>query len=306
MIIDIKRVLVSTDFTETSNYAVEKGCRIASLFNAELFLIHIFESSPYKLVTPDDNPNSNEKVVLQKNVMDRFEKMGKDITERYQIDVNTLLGETKVVKVITDAVKDNAIDLIVMGTNGASGVKEFLIGSNAQNVVNAAPCPVVTIKAAPVNQGFDTIVMPVQSWNSSLEKLDYVSSIAGKFKSLVHILGIMENNKKEEVDKVLSLVDSAEKYLQDAGIACVKEISTSQVPANEILLYSQKIKADLIMVMAGHESHMGTVIPFVFAKHIINHSEIPVMSIKPLMYHSEKVSFHLQPVHRSDNIRRNY
>ncbi len=298
MIINIKRILVLTDFSESSNHAIEKACRIASLFGADLYLIHVLEGSPYKLVKAD---GSKEKVVMQKYVMDKLEKLAKTITEKYHITVNTLLGENKVIEVIDDSVKDNKIDLIVMGTKGAGGIKEVLIGSNSQKVVNGAVCPVITIKNAPVDFDFSNIVLPLESWNNSLEKLDYVSSFAVNYKSKVHLLGIIESKKKADMRKVLTLLNNAETYLRARNIPYERKIMASDNLAKDTLEYATEIKANLIMVLSERESRMGSVMPNTFSKHIINHSEIPVMSIRPAMYHAEKVSFHKEPVHRTEH-----
>jgi nucleotide-binding universal stress UspA family protein len=290
MKIDFKRILVPIDFSETSNYAIEKAARMADKFKAELYIIHVLESSPYKMVPSEESPGSKQKVVLQKNIMDRFEKITNRLTETYNISVNTLLGEEKVLEGIEDAIKDNNIDLVVMGTHGATGIREFLIGSNAQNIVNKSACPVMTFKMPPGEKGFKTIVMPIEKWNSSIEKLDYVTSIAEKYQSHIHLLGVMNSDKKPEMKKVLTLVESAEKYLKEAKIDCTRKVITSQHVAKETLQYAREIDADLILVMTEHESNLGNALPFVFARHIINHSEIPVMSIKPLMYQAVKIS----------------
>lgn len=295
MVINIKRILVPTDFSETSNFAIEKACRVASLFGAELYIIHVLEASPYKLIKSDANPK--EKIVLQKYVMDKLENLVKDITEKYHITVSTLIGEAKVAEVVDDAVKDNKIDLIVMGTKGASGIKEVVMGSNAQKIVNGAPCPVITIKNAPGNFDFSNIVLPIEIWNNSIEKLDYVTSFAKNYKSTVHLLGIIESRKRPDMRRVLTLLNEAEAYLKTNNIPSVRKIIASQNVAKETMEYAVEIKANLVMVLTERESRIGGVLSGMFAKSIINHSEIPVMSIKPAMYRAAKVSFKKQPVH---------
>ncbi len=295
MKVEIKRILVPTDFSETSNYAVTKACRMASRLSAKLYIIHVLESSPYKLVQSDENPK--EKVVYQKNIMDRLEKLSTSISEEYNIEVSTLIGEAKVTDAIEEAIRDNKIDLIVMGTSGASGMREFLIGSNAQRIVNLASCPVITFRVPPGEMGFKTIVLPVEGWNSSIEKLDYVTEIAKLYNSQVHLLGIIESRKKADMRQVLVLLNEAEKYLKEAGISFLRKIIASDQVAKETLAYAEEIKADLIMVMTEHESKLQTALAGIVAKHIANHSEIPVMSIKPAMYHTEKVSIKPNPVH---------
>jgi nucleotide-binding universal stress UspA family protein len=296
---DFKRILVPTDFSETSYHALEEAGRFASKFDAELYIIHVMEKPPYELVVSEDDPK--EKIVYQKYIMDKMEKLAKSVTEKHKVEVNTLIGEAKLVQVVDEAIRDNNIDVIVMGTHGASGIKEFLIGSNSQNITNGAACPVVTIKEASEIRGLNSIVIPVESWNSTLEKLDYVSTLALKYNSKVYILGIMANSKKKETDKVNELVSSAEKYLKEANIPCETKMITGHAVAKETLKYAQEIKTDLIMVMTEHESRLGKGFSPDFVKHIINHSDIAVMSIKPAMYHKEKVSIHKDPVHRSEH-----
>jgi len=299
MIFNIQRILVPTDFSETSIYAIENASRLASTLNAKLYVIHVLEGSPYKLVKSEENPK--EKVVYQKKIMDKLEKLSKSISDQYHIEVNTLLGEAKVVEVIEEAVKENNIDVIMMGTSGASGIREFLIGSNAQRVVKHSHCPVITFRMRPGDIGIQTIVLPVESWNNSMEKLDYVTSIARAYNSTIHLLGIIESRKRAEMRKVLVLLNSAEEYLKAANIPSVRKIIASQHVAKEAILYAEEIKASMIMVMTEHESRLDNVIPGVFATHIANHSEIPVMSIKPAMYHAEKVSIQGGPVHYREN-----
>lgn len=286
MKIEIKRILVPTDFSETSIYAIENASRLAAKLNAKLYIMHVLEQSPYKLVQSDENPR--EKVVYQKIIMDKLEKLSL-AAEEYKIEVSTLLGEMKVVTTIEEAVKENKIDLIFMGTHGADGMKEYLIGSNAQHIINNSVCPVITVKKQPENAAIKTIVLPLESWSSSLEKLDYLIEIAKAYQSKVHLLGVFESRKKPEIRKVFELLDSAEKILYEANIPFVRKIIRSHNVANETLNYANEIKADLVAVLTEHESILGSIIPGVLAKHVANHSEIPVMSIKPSMYHSEHV-----------------
>ncbi len=294
MKIEIKRILVPTDFSETSIYAIENASRLAFKLHAKLYIMHVLEESPYKLVRSEENPR--EKVVYQKIIMDKLEKLSQ-AAEEYKIEVSTLLGEKKVVKTIEEAVKENKIDLIIMGTHGAGGMKEFLIGSNAQHIINDSVCPVITFKKQSENIDMHTIILPLESWSSSLEKLDYLIEIAKAYQSQVHLLGIIESRKKPEMRKVLVLLDSAEKILTEAKIPFVRKVITSHDVANETLIYAKEIKADLIAVLTEHESVLGSLIPGVLARHVANHSEIPVMSIKPSMYHSDHVNIQKGWVH---------
>jgi nucleotide-binding universal stress UspA family protein len=184
-----------------------------------------------------------------------------------------------------------------MGTKGASGVREFLIGSNAQRVINRSACPVITFRIPPSEFGFKTVVLPVEEWNNSIEKLDYVNILAKLYNSDIHLLGIIESNKFAHMKRVLEYLNSAEEYLKQAGISFTRRIIASQQIAKETLSYAEEIKANLIMVMTEHESRLANVLPGVLARNIVNHSNIPVMSIKPALYNTAKVHLHETPVH---------
>src|SRR6185369_5620641 len=83
------------------------------------------------------------------------------------IKVSFILDHGEVNHTITRHIKKNKIDLIVMGTHGASGIREFFIGSNAEKIVRYASVPVITVKQQIKNKvkniAFATDLSPIPS-----------------------------------------------------------------------------------------------------------------------------------------------
>lgn len=145
--IQIKQILLPTDFSECSAEATKYACSLAEQFQAELHLLHVVEqlgSTISEAVTEmasafEDYLEVAEAKALSKlgQVLDPAWVKGKKVT------LGTRVGSPFVN--IIEYAKEHQIDLIVIGTHGRTGLSHVLIGSVAERVVRMAPCPVLTV-----------------------------------------------------------------------------------------------------------------------------------------------------------------
>ena len=284
----ISRILVPTDFSETGKLAVEHAAYMAQLYNAELFLVHLIE-------VPVLLPNVYEASVMmhdiddvEKTVSEQIEAMSLKIMNKYDIKVKSIVETGYVASGISEIAKNMKCDIIVMGTHGASGFEEYFIGSNAQKTINQAPCPVITIQTHATQKGFRNIVMPIDNTDHSRQKVDHVIDLASKYISVVHILGLL--NIDEDENKFNIKLDAIEKAIKKAGLPYERKIVKGRNIAIEAMKYSEAVKADLIVIMTDHESHLNEMLMGALAKQIVNHSLIPVMSIRPVEGNYESVN----------------
>lgn len=138
--ISLKRILVPTDFSETSEAAVKYGMALARVFKAQLYLLHVPEPGeaagvehPIGLADITQNPAGEQLSTLLTD-----EEMAELRPER-------VMRNGKPSNEIVRYAQENDIDLIVMGTHGREGVARVMIGSVAEMVVRRAPCPVLTV-----------------------------------------------------------------------------------------------------------------------------------------------------------------
>lgn len=142
----LARILVPTDFSDTSAAALKYGIALADTFGARLHLLHVLDSAveqqwevkmsmlAHREIEAEAVQRSNEELAL---LLTRPER------ERYRAALVTERGSPAAA--IVRYARSQDIDLIVMGTHGRGPVAHLLIGSVAENVVRSAPCPVLTV-----------------------------------------------------------------------------------------------------------------------------------------------------------------
>jgi len=143
---DFKKIIFSTDFSESSQFALPYAVDMALKYHAQLTLVHVIEP----IVTPVDfawgtyNYPDIEKQV-NTYAEDSLKKVVEEsIPDNVTTDVVLLFG--KPWREIVTYAKENSVDLIVIPTHGLSGLSHAIYGSTAEKVIRKAPCPVLTIR----------------------------------------------------------------------------------------------------------------------------------------------------------------
>jgi len=280
----INQILIPMDFSETGLLAMEHGAFMARLFKANLYLLHVLEPVPFSfsLVGSDLIDRSTLESEMENNITNNLNLLAKKVAEKNDIQVIPLIARGRIVRAIEDASKEHKIDVIVMGTHGAKGFEEYFIGSNAHKTVTVSPCPVITIQTHTQHPGFNKIVMPIDNSLHSRQKVDTVIKIAKQYEASIHLLGLINMNEDINENKFNIKIDSVEKAIKNAKLPYVKKIVKGENIAVEVMKYSDEINADLIVIMTEHESNLTGMFLGGFAKQIVNHSRIPVMSIRPI------------------------
>jgi nucleotide-binding universal stress UspA family protein len=145
--VEIKKILVPTDFSETSRYAFQYAIEFAKSFGAELEIVHvIFDESQIVAFYLPQVTFQNLDQELEESAKKQMEQFIDAYPELKSIPHNVkLLKGTAFIEIINEA-KEYKADLIIIGTHGRTGLEHVLFGSTAEKVVRKAPCPVLTIK----------------------------------------------------------------------------------------------------------------------------------------------------------------
>lgn len=142
----IKKILFPTDFSKSSDYALQYAISIATAFKAKLYILHVIEGAhreDYFLVLTLTSEEIEKK--LKEEAQKNLEKLvSKNLSQEIEFETSVKSG-TPFVEIIR-AAKQESIDLIVMSSHGKSGISEILIGSVAERVMRKAPCPVLVVK----------------------------------------------------------------------------------------------------------------------------------------------------------------
>lgn len=141
------RILVPLDGSKLAEAALRHALPLAQQFKSEVILLRVVVS-PYAIVAPDlvlagTDPDLHELTA-------HAERYLKDLAEpliQQGMTVRTVVSEGPVAEVILDHAQSLAVGLITMSTHGRGGVSRWVYGSVAERVLQAAPCPVLLIRA---------------------------------------------------------------------------------------------------------------------------------------------------------------
>ena len=277
----IKKILVPVDFTTTSETAISQASTIAELIKAEIFLIHVIENDYYQFtVVPDIITRAPSVQQVEAAVSVKMNAVIDNIYLSTGITAHAITTSGGIDSEIIEYSKWDRFDLIVMGTHGASGYKEMFAGSNAQRVVTLSDIPVLTMQANTDKIRFQNILLPIDNSLHSREKINIAMEFAAMFGAKIHILGITDADEKVELNKFKIKLESLEKILRAENIRYDTTIEEGDSLALMALNYSENNNCDLIVINTGHESKITGVFLGAFAQQIVNHSKIPVLSIK--------------------------
>jgi nucleotide-binding universal stress UspA family protein len=145
----IKKILVPTDFSEASKESLRYACELADALDASLHIIHV-NQNPYV------SGGLLEVHVLPPDFFEEIDRAtSRDLEALLTAEEKTkyravLLRRTGAAAYeILDYLREQAdFDLVVMATHGRGGAARLMMGSVADKIVRAAPCPVLTIRAA--------------------------------------------------------------------------------------------------------------------------------------------------------------
>lgn len=275
----MNKIIVPVDFSQHSENALRVAAEIARRRDLEIVVVHMMGISDAKIIK--EETDSIEGLFLIKLTKKRFaEFLDKDYLEG--LKVQDVVRNFKVFSEVDDVAKEHGADLIVMGSHGTSGVSEVFVGSNTEKVVRTASVPVLVIKEE-TNFAPKTAVFACDFKTESVEAFIKVS---GMFKALdmkLHLVYINlpgQNYKstaqieKQIVEFIVNL--PAEEKIQPEDITIYADFSVEQGVFN----FASKINADVISIPTHGRSGLAHFFSGSIGEDIVNHSKIPVLTVK--------------------------
>jgi nucleotide-binding universal stress UspA family protein len=145
-VIKLKRILVPTDFSESARHAQTYGGSFAREYDAELLLVHVVETLAVGYAS-DLFPVPMAEVYQEMSGHARAElsRLADESRER-GVKVREVLAQGRPAEEVVRLAREEAVDLIVVGTHGRGVLDKALFGSTTERVVRRAPCPVLVCR----------------------------------------------------------------------------------------------------------------------------------------------------------------
>jgi len=192
------RILVPTDFSRTAERAFRFAAELASKTKGTIILFHVNEKEevPYLDAVEQRNEYQHQ---LETKQLKRLQRLKKKVVSReMNVIVSTIVSQPPVAKNILSFAKQNHVELIIMGTQGVSGLEKTLIGSTTSQVVDKSPIPVLVIPEKYEGKDPKEIVFATNYHCEDRPALSFTLSLAKVLNADVTVLHI---NNIETVEK---------------------------------------------------------------------------------------------------------
>jgi nucleotide-binding universal stress UspA family protein len=267
-----------------ADFAIDHAAGIAKCLDGKVAILHVI--------------NKETKSFLKKEhlgedaINEKLKAIAETVEKKYKVKLDYISKEGSIFSTIADVTKEIGARIVVMGTHGKIGV-QHLVGSFAMKVIESSPVPVIVVQERDFANGYKNIVLPIDETSESKQKVNWAIHIAKIFCSTIHLFGIKYSDvlQMNEVDRNMSQIKN---ILSKSGIKYTDKISADSHSnfGKSINVYSDYIKADLVMIMTNPHQLLPSFMLSPWAEQVIfNSSKTPAMCINPVDLDITYVSF---------------
>jgi nucleotide-binding universal stress UspA family protein len=284
--ISLKNILYATDFSPAAEAALPYVTGLSKQYEATVHAVHFQLPTTYPIVGPEMMPQYIEAAEEQAQVetQDLHEMLA-------SVPHDVSVSEGDLWPTLFDMVRQQNIDLIVIGTKGRTGWGRALLGSVAEEIFRRAPCPVLTVgpqisKDTQRRLEMKEILYATDFSPESLSALPYAVSLAQEHQARLTILHVIT---EEKLVYARNYVEATLRHLRElvppeAKSWCEPNFLVEQGPASEkILDVATALGADLIVLgVRGAAGHMGATTHLfrTTAHRVVTQAECPVLTVR--------------------------
>jgi nucleotide-binding universal stress UspA family protein len=273
----MKRILVPTDFSKHAEYALRVAAQIAKKNNSEIYLLHMLEL-PHQASDAVSSGRAIPQIMYFKdmaiNKLDAL--MESDFLDG--INVSEIIQFEKAFDGIMEISKKNNVDLIVMGSHGASGYEEMFIGSNAEKVVRSSEVPVLVIKNETEEFKADRLVFASDFSDEIKKPFAKLVEFATIFNSHLDLVMINTPNSFKSTAVAEKIMTD---FLEGTNFTNYSTHIYNDVNVEKgILNYSSSVDADLIGMCTHGRTGFSHFFNGSISEDLVNHTVRPVITFK--------------------------
>ncbi len=262
-------ILVPIDFTDQSLLAIGQSYNLARYTDSRIVLLHVYE----------------------KQGDERFEeitKLAKKTQEESGVHTEFMNVRGNIYKEAVRVAEELSATMIIVGLESHMSPGD-IIGQSASKFIRDSPCPVISIRGKEHRDGCENILLPLDLTKETRQKVDNAIEFAKYFGAAIRILGVFSPKDERYENQLHAYSHQVKQYIKSKGVSCTNKTVQSENIAETIVEYGNKIEADLIMIMTKAELSMKEFFVGTTAQKIIDISNIPVLSIRPVkresLYH---------------------
>ncbi|HLV86080.1 MAG TPA: universal stress protein [Candidatus Sulfotelmatobacter sp.] len=282
--ISLKNILFPTDFSQASVAALPFAASLARLYGSTVQVAHVILPEPRHPIVVDRIPAQDD--LVWEDARGRLE----DFIHVQSLDgihCRALLAAGDLAEAIPVFIREHAIDLVIVGTHGRTGVSKMMMGSDAERVYRSASCPVLTVGPRAHNDGWklQRILCPVENTENPGPALRYALSLAEENQAEIIVMQAIplvpwqhrNQMERQAWERLRNLIPA------EAGDWCNPQLMVRwEDPPEAILQTAQEQNADLIVmgVRQARATALSSHMPWPVASEVVSRAPCPVLTIR--------------------------
>jgi nucleotide-binding universal stress UspA family protein len=275
----MKNIIVPTDFSDQATEALKFAVEVAAKSSGQIWLIHVVDlpMSVDPMITTSLYVDDN----LVKDINAKTQKSFDKITAKYAnsgVKIRTSVEYGNTTMAILALIEKKKADLVVMGTKGATGLKEIFIGSNTEKIVRGSKAPVISIPKSSKVKSIKNIVFP-NSLRGENETLTLaVKALQDFFQAKLHIVFVNTPGFfKRDYETLGRLRTYAKRYMfKDYKVHVYNDISEQEGTMN----FATEVGADMIALGTEGRSGIAHLFTGSIAEDLVNHVQCPIWTFR--------------------------
>jgi len=273
----MKKILVPCDFSNTAVQAFRFACEIATVSKGEVFLLNVIElpSMHSSLLVPIQAYEGAFLKEVKSKAHKNFEKMKEKWGKKVKVHFSVEHGS--VTEGVEKFVAKKRVDLVIMGTHGSSGIKEYTVGSNTEKIVRYSKVPVFAVKKTVSLSSLKNIIFPTSLKTVNKNFIASVKTLQSFLKARLHILyvNVPSNFVPDHYTEKSLLEFARQNEFRNCSIHIYNDIDEE----SGIVNFSTKFKTKVIAMSTHGRKGINHLMSGSIAEDVVNHMDCPIWTL---------------------------
>lgn len=283
----MKKILFPTDFSDTANNAFLYTLHLAKLYNAEVFITHIYDK---KVISTLYGGQPELVATIYVDVeLDEFEyfkeeskklRMIAEENNLSDVKLNFIFKSGSLVSTLGEIIEKEKINLVVMGTSGVTNFEKKLWGSNTMNALRSLDIPILSIPKKAIFKGVKNIGFASALKDSDKPILANLLNFYDDNNLIIKVLYVIKNDKNTEVEEQLidKKIASWESEFRNEKLIFIKKISDSVTKGIYQLIFDENI--DIVVIAKRDLSFIDSLFTHSLSEDLAKKMDFPLLVVK--------------------------
>jgi len=276
----MKSILLPTDFSENSWNAIQYALSFFENSICHFFILHVnrlgnIASVDTSYITTPETIEDVQTKLAKKKLRELLKRISKELPHNKKHKFYTITDYNFFIESIRNHVQEKNIDMIVIGTKGASGLKKFIVGSNTGDIITKVPCTTLVVPENAKFKSIKEIAFPTDlSILYHIQTLQPISEILETFPSFLRILHINKKEKDLNTDQI-KYKELLEDYFFNNNYSF--HFLTNDNIEDAVQCFVQSRDIDIIAMVAKNLNYFQRILFSPTVKEISYHTDVPFL-----------------------------